>query len=159
MCTSNKHMELAGDLYYDILRQISEFVLLLAHRLRLWPSIRATLAQRWNIFVKTMETKGVFQFKIIINALLGSFRFIWIGLPMLWVYGHYNFRSSLSVGIVFRRQILTSKDHACLKLNLVLVSLLTCLTGKGATQNINKKMTQFYCMCMLTYCGHIKEPR
>ena len=36
-----------------------------------------------NIFLKTMETKGFFQFEIIINVLGSSFRFIWI--PMLWV--------------------------------------------------------------------------
>ena len=38
---------------------------------------------------------------------------------MLWVYGHYNFVCSLSVGIdfgrqiVYRRQVLTSKDGSC----------------------------------------------
>ena len=45
--------------------------------------------QRWNIFVKIMDSKGFFQFEIIINVLASSFRFIWI--PMLWVYAHFNF--------------------------------------------------------------------
>ena len=35
--------------------------------------------------VNTLGAKGFFQFEIIINALISSFRFIWI--PMLWVYG------------------------------------------------------------------------
>ena len=63
-----------------------------------------------------METKGFFQFEIIINVLVSSFRFIWI--PMLWVYGHYKYFNSLYVFIrlytsetdVYRRQILTYKD-------------------------------------------------
>ena len=54
-----------------------------------------------------METKGFFQFGIIINVLVGSFRFIWI--PMLWVYTHYKYGNSYSAGIDFRRQNLTSK--------------------------------------------------
>ena len=58
-----------------------------------------------------METKGFFQFEIIINILVGSFRLIWI--PMLWVYGHYKYVYSYSVGIDFTRQILTSKDDLC----------------------------------------------
>ena len=47
---------------------------------------------RWNILVQTMNTKGwkgFFQFAIIINVFISSFRFIWI--PMLLVCGHYNF--------------------------------------------------------------------
>ena len=52
------------------------------------------------------EKKGVFfQFGIIINVLVSSFRFIWIS--MLWVYGHYTYLNSFSVGTVFRRQNLT----------------------------------------------------
>ena len=39
-----------------------------------------------NYFLKTLETKGFFQFEIIINISVSSFRFIWI--PMLGVYGH-----------------------------------------------------------------------
>ena len=30
-----------------------------------------------------------FQFEIIINILVGSFRFIWM--PMLWVYGYFKY--------------------------------------------------------------------
>ena len=56
---------------------------------------------------KPWRPKGFFQFKIIINVLVISFRFIWI--PVLWVYGHYKYFYSYSAGIDFRRQILTSK--------------------------------------------------
>ena len=35
---------------------------------------------------KTWRQKGYFQFEIIMNVLVSSFRFIWI--PMLWVYDH-----------------------------------------------------------------------
>ena len=46
------------------------------------------------------------QFKIIINVLVSSFRFIWM--PMLWVYGHHIFiRQNLTS--TDRRQILTYK--------------------------------------------------
>ena len=55
-----------------------------------------------------METKGFFQFEIIIKILLSSLLFIWI--PMLWVYGHYKYFNSVSVGNVFIRQNLTSTD-------------------------------------------------
>ena len=53
-----------------------------------------------------METKGLFIFEI--NVLIGSLSFIRI--PMLWVYGHYeylgpNWGSTLDD----KRQILTSK--------------------------------------------------
>ena len=40
-------------------------------------------------FFWTFEIKGFFQFEIIINVLVSSFRFIWM--PMLRVYGHYNY--------------------------------------------------------------------
>ena len=50
----------------------------------------------------------IFRFEIIINILVSVFRFIWI--PMLWVYGHYKYLNSYSVGIDFRRQNLTSVD-------------------------------------------------
>ena len=50
----------------------------------------AYLLQRWNIFVLAMETKGFFQFEIIINVLVSSFCFIWIH-NMLWVYDHYKY--------------------------------------------------------------------
>ena len=49
-----------------------------------------------------METKGFFYFEIIINALVSSFRFIWI--PMLWVYGRSKYIYCHSAGIDFRRQ-------------------------------------------------------
>ena len=42
--------------------------------------------QRWIIFAQTMETKGFFQFEIVINVLVSSSRFIWI--LMLLIYGH-----------------------------------------------------------------------
>ena len=73
-------------------------------------------------FTKTLcvgRPKGFFQFKITINILVSSFRFIWI--PMLWVYGHYLIMiknictltvrgSNLeSESDVYRRQILTTK--------------------------------------------------
>ena len=61
----------------------------------------------WDICVKTLETKEFFQFEIITNVLVISSRCVWI--PMLWIYDHYHFCNSFSVGIVFRRQILTSK--------------------------------------------------
>ena len=48
------------------------------------------------------RNKRVFQFKIIINVLVSSFRFIL--LPMLWVYGYYKYFNSFSAGIDFRRQ-------------------------------------------------------
>ena len=50
----------------------------------------------------------VFLFKIIINVLVGSFRFIWI--PMLWVYDHNKYLNYFRAGTVFIRQILTSVD-------------------------------------------------
>ena len=49
-----------------------------------------------------------FQFEIIINVLVFSFLFIWI--PMLWVYGHYKYFNSFSAGTIFIRQNLTSTD-------------------------------------------------
>ena len=44
---------------------------------------------------------GFFQFEIIINVLVNSFRFIWI--PMLWVYGHYKYFYSYRAGIDLSR--------------------------------------------------------
>ena len=59
-------------------------------------------------FYINQETKGFFQFEIIIKCLAGSsFRFIWI--PMLRVYGHSKYVYSYSAGSDFRRQNLTSK--------------------------------------------------
>ena len=45
-----------------------------------WP------VERCNTFYTSQETKLFFQFEIIVNVLVTSFRFIWI--PMLWVYDH-----------------------------------------------------------------------
>ena len=45
--------------------------------------------QRGYMFVYTMETKGHFQFEIIINVLVSFLVSIWIS--VLWVYGHYHF--------------------------------------------------------------------
>ena len=50
----------------------------------------------------------MFQFEIMINVLFSSFRFIWI--PVLWVYGHYEYFNSFSSGIDFTRQNVTSVD-------------------------------------------------
>ena len=62
-----------------------------------------------------METKGFFQFEIIINVLVTSFRFIWI--PILWIYGQYKYFLSMrgpslyvKIQRLYRRQILTYKD-------------------------------------------------
>ena len=55
-----------------------------------------------------METKAVFQFEIIINVLVSSFRFIRI--PMLWVHDHCKYFNSYSAGTDFSRQTLTSTD-------------------------------------------------
>ena len=59
---------------------------------------------RWNIYVSIIcRQKFFFQFKIIINVSVSSFRSIWI--PMLCVYSHYNYLifsvrwSSLDVSI------------------------------------------------------------
>ena len=60
-----------------------------------------------------METRGIFQFEIILRI---SFSVVWI--PMLWVYGNYTFfyfsqcedRLLTSESDVYRRQILTSID-------------------------------------------------
>ena len=52
--------------------------------------------------------KGFFQFKIIINVLASSSRFIWM--PLLWVYGHYQYLIFFNARTVFKRQNLTSTD-------------------------------------------------
>ena len=44
--------------------------------------------------------QGFFQFEIIINVTVSSFRFIWIS--MLWVYRHYKYFTAYSAGIDFR---------------------------------------------------------
>ena len=55
----------------------------------------------------------LFQFEIITNVLVSSICFIRI--PMLWVYGHYEYVYSFSAGTVFIRQDLTYKDGPALK--------------------------------------------
>ena len=57
---------------------------------------------------KPWKPKGFSQFEITINFLVCSFSVIWI--PMLWVYGHYNYFNSVSTGIDFIRQNPTSVD-------------------------------------------------
>ena len=52
-----------------------------------------------------MDTKGLFQFEIIIDVSVSCFRFFQI--PMLWVYGHYKYVYSYSAGVDFSRQNLT----------------------------------------------------
>ena len=42
-----------------------------------------------DFFMETSENKGLFQFELIKNVLVSSFRLIWI--TMLWVYGHYKY--------------------------------------------------------------------
>ena len=48
-----------------------------------------------------------FHFEIIINVLGSSFLFVWI--PIVWVYGHYIYVHSFNAVIAFRRQNLTIK--------------------------------------------------
>ena len=55
-----------------------------------------------------METKRFFQFEIIKNGVDSSFLFIWI--PMLWVYGHYKYFNFFSAWTAFKRHNLTSAD-------------------------------------------------
>ena len=55
-----------------------------------------------------MESKVFSQFEIIIKVLDSSFRLILI--PMLWVYGHYNYFNSSSEGIIFRRLQTSDSD-------------------------------------------------
>ena len=57
---------------------------------------------------KPWKPKGFFQFEIIINILVSSFRFIWI--PMLWFYGVSKLFISFSAGTVFKRQNLPSTE-------------------------------------------------
>ena len=51
---------------------------------------------------------GFFQFEIIMNVLVSSFRFIWI--PMLWVYDLKTYFKPHSAGNDFSRQNLASTD-------------------------------------------------
>ena len=64
------------------------------------------LTTRKYFWINHGKQSGFFQFEIIINVSVSSFRFIWI--PMLWVYGHYKY-FTLSVRGPTLRQILTSK--------------------------------------------------
>ena len=57
---------------------------------------------------KPWNPEGFFQSENIINVLVGFFRFI--SIPMLWVYGHYEYFISVSAGTVFIHQNLTSTD-------------------------------------------------
>ena len=57
-------------------------------------------------FYANHEDQKVFEYNIIINVLVSYFCFIWI--PMLWIYGHYNYFYSYSAGIDLRRQNLKS---------------------------------------------------
>ena len=55
-----------------------------------------------------METKEFFQFKIIVNVLDSSFRFIQIS--MLWVNGLWKYFHFFGARTVFIRQKMTSTD-------------------------------------------------
>ena len=72
------------------------------------PGPKPSALKALNYLVLTLETNGFYQIEIIINALVCSFCFILI--PMSWVYEHSKYFNILSGGIIFRRQILTSKD-------------------------------------------------
>ena len=61
----------------------------------------------------SMESKGFFQFQIILNVFVGSFPFIWI--PMSWGSTGHVFSNYFSAGIVFRRQILRYVRFWCLE--------------------------------------------
>ena len=65
-----------------------------------------------------MEIKGVFHFEIIINVLVRSFWLIWV--PVLYVYNHFKYFDSYSVGIFFSRQNLTSTDVRFWRLKSIL---------------------------------------
>ena len=68
---------------------------------------------------KPWKPKVFFQFEIIISVLVSFFRFIWI--TMLWVYGHYKYLYSHSVGSILDIiicQIMTSKvDPRAVRVN------------------------------------------
>ena len=76
--------------------------------------------KRWIIFLKTLETKGIFSIwshHKQINVFISSFRFLWI--PMLWVYGHYKYVNSHSAESDFSRQYLTHTDVRFWRLTLL----------------------------------------
>ena len=70
--------------------------------------ISASTLKALKYFYANHGAKGFFRFEIIVNVLVGSFRFIWI--PILWVYGHYKYFNPFSAETVYRRQILPYKD-------------------------------------------------
>ena len=72
------------------------------------PHLIWTLKALKYISINHEDQRVFFQFKTIIDILVGFFRFIWI--PMLWVYSYYKYVYSYSAGIDFRRQNLTSTD-------------------------------------------------
>ena len=50
---------------------------------------------------KEWRPKGYFQFEIIINVLVSSFRFTWIPMLCVFKYGRYKYFNFLSAGTVF----------------------------------------------------------
>ena len=68
-----------------------------------------------------------FQIEIIKNVFVRSFCFIWI--PMVRVYGHYEYFNYFSAGTVFIRQNLTSVDVRFWRIN-------TAPSLKGSSTNI-----------------------
>ena len=74
-----------------------------------WLLIMYDWSLKRRIFpMNTVEAKGFFHFEIITTVSVSCFRFILI--PMLWVYGHYEYVYLHSAGIDIRRQNLTSVD-------------------------------------------------
>ena len=85
-----------------------------------------------------METNGFFQFEIIINVLVCSFRLIWTSILILSVRGPSSY--------VYRRQILTYKDgHRAERVDTH--TSMSCRYGwsrKTATRDIAGKRDQFH---------------
>ena len=70
---------------------------------------RSSLLNPYSIEIflyKPLRPKVFSRFEICINILVSSFWFIWISVPMLWVYAHCKYFNSFSAG----RQNLTLKD-------------------------------------------------
>ena len=86
-----------------------KLIILMTTSVAWWRTV-STL-KRLKYFLHKLEIQcGFFQFEIIINVLVSSSHFFW--LPMLWVYGHYNFIQCFIMTRyydVYRPQILTSK--------------------------------------------------
>ena len=91
-------------------------------------------------FVLTMETKGFYQFEIIINVFVSSFGFIWI--PMVWVYGHYKY-FTLSV----LESTLKSVDIRIWHLKLRRLKSILALKGLKSTENWALKYSNFANLC------------